>query len=85
MNPNTPQQENKQQPRQDRRHKPEGQNPGKKPDNTPQNPPIVINLIDLRNMDIKALHAKAKSIGLEYNRQSRQELLFCSQKAPKVY
>ncbi|MCP8352261.1 transcription termination factor Rho [Candidatus Synchoanobacter obligatus] len=39
-----------------------------------------MNLIDLRNMDIKALHAKAKSIGLEYNRQSRQELLFAIQK-----
>ncbi len=43
-------------------------------------PAQIINLINLRNMDIKALHAKAKSIGLEYNRQSRQDLLFAIQK-----
>lgn len=43
-------------------------------------PKTIINLLDLRNMDIKALHAKAKSIGLEYNRQSRQDLLFAIQK-----
>lgn len=43
-------------------------------------PSQVINLIDLRNMPIKALHLKAKEIGLDYNRQSRQDLLFAIQK-----
>lgn len=41
---------------------------------------FTVNLIDLRNMDIKALHAKAKEVGLDYSRQSRQELLFVLQK-----
>lgn len=41
---------------------------------------LVINLVDLRNMDIRSLHEKAKEIGLDYNRQSRQELLFAIQK-----
>jgi transcription termination factor Rho len=41
---------------------------------------LTINLVDLRRLDIKQLHKKAKEIGLEYNRQSRQELLFAIQK-----
>lgn len=65
-------------------------NPTTNPKNKDQNqqpqaeaprPPLKpINLVDLRNMDIKTLHAKAKELGMEYNRQSRQELLFSLQK-----
>lgn len=45
-----------------------------------QRPSFTVNLVDLRKLDIKALHAKAKETGLEYNRQTRQELLFSIQK-----
>lgn len=38
------------------------------------------NIVTLRNMDIKLLYKKAAEIGLEYHRQSRQELLFSIQK-----
>lgn len=52
------------------------------PEAQPSTPPpsFTVNLVDLRKLDIKALHAKAKETGLEYNRQTRQELLFSIQK-----
>ena len=42
------------------------------PPQAEQKPRPRVNLVELRNMDIKALYAKAKEIGLDYNRQSRQ-------------
>jgi transcription termination factor Rho len=46
----------------------------------PKAPKQEFNIIALRNMDIKMLYKKAEEIGLEYHRQSRQELLFSIQK-----
>ncbi|MDC3180676.1 transcription termination factor Rho [Gammaproteobacteria bacterium] len=63
-----------------------------KPQNTSENaaheempeearaPKLEFNIVTLRNMDIKKLYQKASDIGLEYHRQSRQELLFSIQK-----
>ncbi len=54
--------------------------PHKEMPEEPKAPKPEFNIVSLRNMDIKMLYKKAAEIGLEYHRQSRQELLFSIQK-----